>query len=266
MSTEPYQFSWTAIIAQKLYYGRFRRIFRFMLRQVISPPDKHRIFVGPLRGKRWFAHETSCALGVYEMSVQEQILQNVKPGDTFYDVGANRGFFSLLASHIVGAQGHVYSFEPFPDNLKELRKLFAENQTANTTVISKAVSQTTGTASMFAQSTGTQADGVMATLFQRPDDRAISIDTLTLDEFIAEHPVPNFVKMDIEGAEALALKGAQKLLARQEPLTWLIECHSEALEKEVVSLLQAHGYTTQAVKPRFLSQRVADRHILAWKK
>ena len=265
MSPAPVKFSLAAIVAQKLYYGPFRRVFRWLVSRIAGDPAQRRILLGPLRGARWFANEMSCALGVYEMGVQDQILQHVKVGGVFYDIGANRGFFSLLAARLVGEQGRVFAFEPFPANVAQLKRLFAENQLNTVTLVPKAVAQQTGTTEIFAQDTGTQADGVMATLLERPGDKPIAIETLTLDEFIAQHPAPHFVKMDIEGAEVLALKGAQKLLAQPAPITWLIECHSAQLESEVAELLQAHGYATRIIAPKFVSQRAADRHLLAWK-
>lgn len=255
----------SAVFAQKLYYGPARRAFRALVRRVVGQQSERHILLGPLKGARWFADELSCALGVYEMDVQEHILQHVQPGGVFYDIGANRGFFSLLGARLVGAQGKVFAFEPFPGNVAQLKKLFELNQLHNVTLVPKAVSDASGTAEIFAQETGTMSDGVTATLLQRPGDKPLQIETLALDEFLASHPAPTFVKMDIEGAEVMALKGAQSLLKQSAPLVWLIECHSDQLERDVAELLSAHGYATRIIQPRFVSRRSADRHLLAWK-
>src|SRR5713101_1261535 len=74
-----------------------------------------RILSGQLRGKRWIVGSGiyRCWLGWYESEKQLIISQDVRPNTVFYDVGANVGFYSLLASMLVGA-GKVFSFEPVP--------------------------------------------------------------------------------------------------------------------------------------------------------
>ena len=56
------------------------------------------------------------ARGIYEQPMQEAVISNLSAGDVFFDVGANIGFFSLIAARRVGPEGHVYAFEPVPRN------------------------------------------------------------------------------------------------------------------------------------------------------
>ena len=56
------------------------------------------------------------ARGTYEQPVQDAVASNLLPGDVFYDVGANIGFFSLIAARCVDVSGRVYAFEPVPRN------------------------------------------------------------------------------------------------------------------------------------------------------
>jgi len=76
------------------------------------------ILQGPLRGKKWIVGSQRHAfwLGGYEPHLQRLIAREVKPGEIFYDVGANVGFYSLLASVLVGP-GKVFAFEQLPANV-----------------------------------------------------------------------------------------------------------------------------------------------------
>jgi hypothetical protein len=86
------------------------------------------------------AHIGSLAFGNLEQSVQEAMLRHLPKGGVFYDVGANVGFFALLAAHLVGVdEGQVYAFEPTPDNAAEIRSNIALNGLRNVTVVEKAV-------------------------------------------------------------------------------------------------------------------------------
>jgi hypothetical protein len=62
------------------------------------------------------------AFGRYELSVQRVILENISDGEVFYDIGANVGFFSVLAARHVGRSGRVVAFEPGPGNAALLRR------------------------------------------------------------------------------------------------------------------------------------------------
>src|SRR5262245_36111858 len=86
-----------------------------------------RILTGPLAGKRWLSTSGThgCWLGTYEMDLQRLIVSSLKPGDVFYDVGANVGFFSLLAASLVGSRGTVIAFEPLPRNIALLQQNLA---------------------------------------------------------------------------------------------------------------------------------------------
>src|SRR4051794_35570836 len=88
-------------------------------------PDKMIVPImrGQLKGKKWIVHSQrhSCWLGTYERNVQDLFAQEVRPGSVFYDVGANVGFYSVLASMLVNS-GHVFAFEPLPENVQYLRR------------------------------------------------------------------------------------------------------------------------------------------------
>src|SRR5437868_6376075 len=82
------------------------------------------VLTGELRGSKWIAGAAShrCWIGTYEKEVQAVFTSKVRSGDVVYDLGANAGFYTLLASRLVGDDGHVYAFEPNPENLHYLNE------------------------------------------------------------------------------------------------------------------------------------------------
>uniref|UniRef100_A0ACD5GZU7 FkbM family methyltransferase n=1 Tax=Desertifilum tharense IPPAS B-1220 TaxID=1781255 RepID=A0ACD5GZU7_9CYAN len=106
------------------------------------------ILSGKLRGKKWIvgAGRHGSWLGTYEAQTQHLFIQALNPGMTVFDIGAQAGFYTLLASHLVGKQGRVFAFEPLPRNLAYLHQHLAINHLENVTVIEAAVAETSGVA------------------------------------------------------------------------------------------------------------------------
>lgn len=105
------------------------------------------ILQGPLRGKRWIVSSSTagCWLGSYELDKQRRFATTLRPGHVVYDLGANAGFYTLLASKLVGRSGHVVAFEPLPENLAALRRHLELNGVDNVTVMDAAVWSSGGT-------------------------------------------------------------------------------------------------------------------------
>ncbi len=220
------------------YKSAIRRIGRFPLaivpRQMVVP-----ILWGGLRGKRWIAGSAilRCWLGFYEYEKQEWISREVRPNRVFWDVGANVGFYSLLASKLVGS-GRVFAFEPAPRNLSYLNQHLALNHATNVEVLPTAVADRNGTSSF-----ETEETGFMGHLSV---EGSITVPTTTLDSLVKEGKVlpPDYVKMDIEGAELLALRGASDTFQRFRPVLFLAT-HGREMHVECCRLLESWGYTCQ---------------------
>jgi FkbM family methyltransferase len=214
------------------------RLLRLPLR-LVPPMRRMRIWSGPLAGRAWLSGTSphGCWLGTYERPLQRLLCAHVKEGDVFYDVGANVGFFSLLASVRVGSRGRVVAFEPLPRNVELLHRHLAMNAVTNVTVIAKAVADTAGTA-MF-ESTGSPSMGALSST-------GIPVEITTLDDVVASGtvPPPTVIKMDIEGAESRALAGARVTLATHRPLIFL-STHGYEQNDACRSLLAQTGYDTQ---------------------
>lgn len=194
-----------------------------------------RVLSGPLRGARWIAGAGThgCWLGTYERDAQRFFEQRVRPGDVVYDVGANAGFFTLLASKLAGPTGAVYAFEPLPRNLDHLRNHLSLNRAANVHVLPLAVSDRTGTA-RFAIAESPSMGGLS-------EHGGIEVQTTTLDELRATIPPPDFIKMDIEGGESAALNGALEVLRQARPAI-LLSTHGYEQYQRCCALLRGEGY------------------------
>ncbi len=221
--------------------GFIGRALRFPLRLI--PPGMHvPVLQGPLRGKRWIAGSSNhgCWLGSYEYSKQKAFSAAIKRGDVVYDLGAHVGFYSLLASVLVGPEGRVFSFEPVPANLDFLRRHLALNGVTNCSVTDAAVSDSNGTAKFDVVSNSSM--GHLA-----GDSRdALSVRTIALDSLVesGEIPPPNVIKCDIEGGEYDALRGASGILAKYSPTIFLATHGPEVHERCCRLLSDLHYHLT----------------------
>jgi len=216
-----------------------------------------RVLRGPLRGKRWIAGSCnhSCGRGSYKQERQKAFLANVRPGDVVYDLGANVGLYSLLASVLVGSGGRVFSFEPNPRNLEYLHKHLQLNGVTNCSVLEAAVSDSDGTAS-FDLGVNPLTGHLTA-----QSQNTLRVHTVALDSLIASGrlPPPNVIKCEIEGGEYDALRGASETLARHSP-TVLLTTHGPEVHEGCCALLTDLHYRLTTLDKLPLSKA---REILA---
>ena len=202
------------------------------------------ILQGPLRGKRWISGSSvnGCWLGSYELEKQKAFSAAVKRGFIVYDLGANVGFYSLLASHLVGKEGKVFSFEPVPRNLKFLRSHLNMNEVTNCFVWDAAVGISEGTVNFDLGPSPSQ--GHLTT----ESNGALIVRLVTLDGLVAsgELPPPDLIKCDIEGAEYDALMGASGILARYRP-TIFLATHGAEVHQQCCRLLTELRYTLSSL-------------------
>jgi FkbM family methyltransferase len=199
--------------------------------------------------------------------------QVVHPGDVVVDLGANLGYFTLLAARLVGPRGRVFSFEPEPTNFSYLARNISVNGYDHVTAYQKAVADGYGSTKLFictydsGHHTIRQFDGIAAYAHGRPARTEwIDIDTVPLDDFLGEEgPRVGVVKMDIEGAEALALAGMRRLLSRNKDLRMFAEFFPLLLTKMGSSpedyahqLIHDFGLTVYAVGHDYTMARAAD--------
>jgi FkbM family methyltransferase len=187
------------------------------------------------------AHVGSIAGGNLESAVQEAMVRHLAPGAVFYDIGANLGFFSLLAARLSGLrEGRVYAFEAAPDNAEAIRRNAELNLIPNVEVISAAVSASSGRAQL--QVVDDQSWSKLADYGEHPFTvDLIDVETVAIDDLLARGalPPPDLVKIDVEGAEIAVLQGMRDTIERHHPA---IICELHDTHAEFVSSMKAHGY------------------------
>ena len=158
-------------------------------------------------------------LGRYEMLEMELFRRLIKKGMTVVDVGANIGYYTLVAAGLVGESGKVYAIEPEPANYALLAKNVALNGYRNVTLIQKAVSDKVGVSKLMLDSTHTG----MHKLVNSPEaGQGLAVDVTTLDELLGDETV-DVIKMDIEGTEGRAIQGMSRVIKRNKNLEILTE-------------------------------------------
>ncbi|MEJ7810660.1 MAG: FkbM family methyltransferase [Gemmatimonadaceae bacterium] len=211
------------------------------------------------------------ALGeVREHSGEARVLRRIlREGDTFLDVGANHGSYSVIAAGLVGASGTVIAFEPQPRLAELVRRSLAASSAGHWEVHALACGETRGTAEFFVPSEGSGSASLFESFLAGRRRTRTRVRTVLLDEAIAWTTLPGqiFLKLDVEGSELAALHGALELLRRRQP-TILIEINpasSAAAGRsvdEVLDFLSEAGYTSVSEVdgfPRFTPMRDLDR-------
>lgn len=150
-----------------------------------------------LCSKVWEDHETK----LYIKSLQK--------GQILLDIGAHIGYYTLLGSEIVGKKGKVYAFEPDPKNFQILQRNVKENKCTNVVLINKAVCDRGGKIKLYLNKENT---GDHRTYNSKGGRKSIEIDSISLDEYFSANQKVDFIKIDIQGGEFKALKGASKIL------------------------------------------------------
>jgi FkbM family methyltransferase len=201
-----------------------------------------RIIQGRLKGLRWVlgAGTHGCWIGSYELHKQQRFAAELKEGQVVYDIGANVGFYSLLAAKCVGSTGRVFAFEPLPENLSYLRRHVALNGLANATVCPVAVSDVAGVLHF--------TPGKNRSTGHLDVAGDLEVKALSLDDFVIveKNPHPQIIKIDVEGAEVRVLRGAQRVLETHRPLIFLAT-HGVTVHRECCQLLRAIGYRLQSI-------------------
>ena len=158
--------------------------------------------------------------GRWEEQETRLVKQLVKEGDVALDIGANIGYYTLILARAVGANGHVYAFEPDPTNFHMLKLNVEANGYTNVTCVKKAVGDSNGKGRLYVRP-GTfgdyrSYDPREPRLFDSSD--SFEVETVKLDDlFSGSQERVDFVKMDIQGAEAVAVKGMSRLLEKHHP-------------------------------------------------
>ena len=158
---------------------------------------------------------------IYEPQVTKTINKIVKAGDWVVDIGANIGYYTLLLAKLVGPKGKVISFEPDPTSFKILKKSIKANNFKNIILENKAITDKNQEIDFYLSKKDTR----LHQIFNNPNSKEVlRIQTTTLDDYLKNFSaVINFVKIDIEGAEPLALQGMTKTIKKNSNIKIITE-------------------------------------------
>jgi FkbM family methyltransferase len=160
-------------------------------------------------------------LGTYEQDLQQAIRDWVEPGNVIYDLGANIGYVSLLFARATGSSGRVLAFEPLPANQERLQKNLQLNNAINIALIPSAVADKSGSTAFMVHTSGEMGKLKGAAGKSEGFAQEISVQTIALDDFAVTNPIPQLIKIDIEGGEILALRGMSTILRERRPILFL---------------------------------------------
>jgi FkbM family methyltransferase len=196
-------------------------------------------------GRDWATTPTMLFAHSWEPAETAIFKKHIKAGMTVIDAGAYIGYYSVLASKLVGANGTVYSFEPSPENADTLGKNAKLNDCNNIQIIRKAVSSKSGRTTFYPNPCN--ASG--STMFKdysthNSKDPEIEVEVVSLDDAVGNRKV-DFIKMDIEGGETNTLKGMTNIIRNNPNLKMIVEVFpiglknvGSSLEEFVESLQQ----------------------------
>jgi len=176
-----------------------------------------------------------------EPDSEQAILTVLKSGMTFYDIGANFGWLSLIAARLVGTHGKVVSFEPLDANVQTVQHNIRANNFEHMTVLPVALGSTDGSARFLLSSQPSW--GMLAATGKEPGELVgeTMVAVKRLDSAIREYRlrVPQVIKIDVEGAEIDVLSGAAETIVTVRPLMF-IELHDT--NTAVADILMQYDY------------------------
>lgn len=255
---------------------KLQSIFRFMGWQIYKRFTHRYLDIKLVPGVKIRCHPDSYSAaavlycGLYDYDEMNFLLRYLHPEDSILDIGANVGVYTLLAASKIQA-GSVHSFEVLPKNYARLQENLRLNQFCQVKTYQIAVSDQPGTVGL------NLAEGdSMPFITHSETNKTITVPTDTLDNLLQNQFVTNLtlVKMDIEGAELLALKGAASLLKQQRPYVWILEINDSVSnfghrKQDIVAFVHSYGYSlyrysadTNQVSPISLEQQQGN-NVLA---
>lgn len=215
----------------------------------------------------------ACLTGRYEPQETALLQHLLVPGMTFLDVGANWGYFTLAAAHLVGARGRIIAVEADPRAARTLKGNVARNNLAHVGVIEAAASDVAGTLTMQSYGAGNDESsnfGVASTTTAGNTSTSFAVPARPLDDILDECGIRHvdLMKMDIEGAEMCALAGLTRHLAASHIDRVILELHPDPLRRSgvtcerVVSTICDYGYRAWRIDhSRRMHRRSASRVV-----
>jgi FkbM family methyltransferase len=195
--------------------------------------------------------------GLYEPDETPFFRGRLRPGDVFFDVGANVGYYSLMAAEMCGPTGQVHSFEPVAENAAVLAENAALNRLDNITLNRVAVTDgASDEITIFKRQSGSNSGWASIAPSPKRGNLAVTVPATSLDRYVAERGVGrvSLMKLDCEGAEHLVLRGARDLLSGPDAPDLMCEVNPFHLSllgssgAELKGLIADCGYRLYAIE------------------
>ncbi len=181
-----------------------------------------------------------------------ELLKNFVPsrGDYVIDGGAGVGEYTILASALVGKHGKVFAVEASAEPFRYLRKNAKSNPHKNIVAFRSAISDRNGKIKLFRPAGTSFVDSVVKN-WSGPTINYF-VNSVTLDKLVQKFGMEklDLIKLDIEGAEMLALREAKKTLSKMKPKI-IIETHGKNIHNNVISFLRKSNYKIDLEKIKF---------------
>jgi len=205
---------------------------------------------GPLKGLQFKVSPGMGFTYAWGIGVEQWDFQKlVQPGMCVYDIGANCGQSTLSLAKMVGITGRVVAFEPVEQLFANLDFNLRLNPSLKVIPVSAAASSHNGRLDfLFDSELSTQGHlALVEPDHVLPNAKRISVRAIRLDDYMSENwPVPQFMKIDVEGGAGSVLDGAQTLIGLHRP-TICIELHGPDEQQAVRELLTKYGYKAQTL-------------------
>lgn len=185
------------------------RVFPFKLTMHTFWGEK---MIGLMPEYHWMVFKTLPEDG--EIALTRFLLKHLQPKEIFFDIGANCGFYTMLASFLLGDTGNVHSFEPTPNIFLLLKKNTIHKH--NIFLNNSALSDMVGTIDFFTNPVCSSLNSVFN--YDPSIQKKILVKTTTIDEYCRARKItPTFLKIDVERGEENVIRGAKNTLSSFEP-------------------------------------------------
>lgn len=209
--------------------------------------------------------------GFFEEGLTKIVMEYLDDGMTFVDIGAHCGYFSLLASEIVGRTGQVHSFEPTKSTFKVLEENLGkrENAAANNVAVFSKKAELEFKDFGLRYSAFNSLTQPKLKLEKEPTYKKITVKAIPLDDYVESTGIcPDFVKIDAEGAEMEILKGMQKTIEKFHPMLVLeVGEDDDSTSRKNVEYLIGLGYVPYCyeggeIRPHKIKEKYGYDNIL----
>jgi FkbM family methyltransferase len=259
----------TATVIRHLPAGRYR-IMRRLCRR---PPSAFLMYMPEETGGNSFYCDLRdtisrevCFTGYYEPQETALVRSILRPGMSFVDVGANWGYFTLFAASLVGSNGRVLSLEPDPRLFKILQENVTRSQLNQVTVLQVAAAHEPGTLKLAGYREDDGNFGLSRIVASYGSEQSVfQVKSDSLDHILNRQSLNSvdLMKMDIEGAEAFAIRGLRESLAERRVKRLLLELHPAQLTEHgssvstIIQNLQSSGYRAWTIDHSLIATRRA---------